>query len=240
MIEKDLYKLTRLYLNAVFEKNTVIALDQAQTHYLKNVLRMGVSDRLRVFNGENGEWLAEISSLEKRGGQLVLQEQLREQDISMRRVQLLFAPIKKQRMDFLIEKSVELGVTDLHPVLTHRTEARGWKADRAQAQIIEATEQCERLTIPVLHTPVTLERKVQGWRNGLILACVERCDAQPLRDFLMDGDVAFLIGPEGGFDLDERLMLEDSAVVRSVNLGENILRAETAAIACLSFGLLAC
>ncbi|MCB1783902.1 MAG: 16S rRNA (uracil(1498)-N(3))-methyltransferase [Alphaproteobacteria bacterium] len=234
---KDIYKDPRLFLNAGFEKNVALELSAGQAHYLRNVLRREAGSFVRVFNGVDGEWAGRLEVLGKRGGVVRLEKLLKSQGDAKVRVHLLFAPIKKQRMDFLIEKAVELGVTDLHPVLTARTENRKLNMERFEAQVIEASEQCERLDVPVVHDSVSLAQVIRGWNDGDVLAAIERVHAPVLRE-VVDGKApayAFLIGPEGGFDDSEKVFLEEAPNVQAISLGEAVLRAETASIACLAY-----
>ena len=207
-----------------------------QAHYLQNVLRKKPGDPIRVFDGENGEYLAEISALSKKSGSLTRTEQLREQPQSETAVHLLFAPLKKKRMDQVIEKCTELGVTDFHPILTKRTEVRKLKPERLQAQIIEACEQSERLTVPTLHDLCPLEEKITQWNETpQIFGGLERANAPHLNTISPSPSYAFLIGPVGGFDDNEHEFLSEHPVIQPVSLGTNILRAETASIICASF-----
>lgn len=234
---KQVYKYPRLYLNAPLGQNAQISLETAQAHYLRNVLRRDVGDMVRVFNGRDGEWLARIDDLGKKNGVLSAQEMLRAQPAQRRSLALYFAPIKKQRMDILIEKAVELGATDLYPVLTNRTENRKISIEKIMAQVIEAAEQCERMDVPRVHEARGLHAAIKG-REGVIYAAIERAQVQDLADCRMDGDVAFLIGPEGGFDSGEIEMISGASNVCAVSLGAHVLRAETAALACLSYAYL--
>ncbi len=233
-----IYKYPRLYLNARFEKNGKIKLENEHAHYLKNVLRKSVGDHLRVFNGQNGEWLARITDLGKKSGEVELIEEIKAQPSLSKRVHLFFSPIKKQRMDFLIEKAVELGVTDLHPVLMNRTESRKVNVERIEAQLIEAAEQCERLDVPILQDVVKLPLAVSAHEGLDLYAAMEREDgAQPISSYSYTSDHGFIMGPEGGFDDAERAFLLSSAI-HPVSLGNTILRAETAVISCLSYAKL--
>ncbi len=228
------YKLPRLYISSDISGAPFLTLNTDQTHYIRNVMRMNISDQVRIFNGRDGEWTAQIKELSKKAALLEPVKQIKKQPPARARVHLLFAPIKKQRMDFLVEKAVELGATDLHLVLTHHTEARKINEERIAGQIIEATEQCERLDIPTLHPLTKLDIKIVQWPKDItILAALEREDAPPLRDIQKAEKTAFLIGPEGGFNKDEKQMLKTFPYVKAVSLGKNILRAETAALACL-------
>lgn len=229
----SLYKFARLYLNEEFSAGGEIPLAEDQVHYLRNVLRAEPGQRVRVFNGRDGEWLAEIAALDKKRGAVRLAERIAVQPPAGPRVMLLFAPIRKHRLDILIEKAVELGVTDLYPVLTARTENRTLKPERISAQIIEAAEQCERLDLPVLYPVQSLDEMLRSWGGPAILACVERKDLPALAPLKGLADCAFLVGPEGGFDAREIELLCGSPKVSPVGLGETILRAETAALYCL-------
>jgi len=229
----DLYKFPRLYVPADLAGSD-IALDDAQAHYLRNVMRRADGDVVRLFNGRDGEWLANLVFTGKRDVSVRLDKQVKVQAPRIRRVHLLFAPLKKDRMDTLIEKAVELDATDLHPVITDRTEVREVKADKINAHIIEAAEQCERMDIPTLHPLASLEKVLAGWKGSPIFAGLERSDAQILRDALVpDGDCAALVGPAGGWTNDERDMLAQSPAITPVSLGNNVLRSETAVAALL-------
>ncbi len=234
-----LYKYPRLYLNASFSQNVEIALNQAQAHYLKNVLRKDVGDDVRVFNGSDGEWLARLTHLTKKNAIIVLNDRIRAQAVHKNPVVMFFSPIKKQRLDFLIEKAVELGVTELRPIITNRTENRRMNVERIQAHIIEAAEQCERLDIPTLQPAQKLIDALAVYSTYPIHAALERCDdAKTISECNVNTGIAFLIGPEGGFDVSERELLLKNSNVFPIHLGETILRAETAVIACLSYAYL--
>lgn len=235
---QQIYKYPRVFLNAQLQQNAQILLGEAQAHYFKNVLRKGVGEYFRVFNGHDGEFLAQITALGKKDGQAVLQEVLRVQPPPAKDLILFFAPIKKQRMDILIEKAVELGVTQLYPVLTNRTENRKLNSEKMCAQIIEAAEQCERMDIPQLHEAIKLHDVLRLSQAIPIYAALERVEAKPLSTHDLSGGAAFLIGPEGGFDMDEIAHLSAAKTMLPVTLGENILRAETAVMACLSYAKL--
>ena len=193
---------------------------------------------LRLFNGVDGEWLACITNMGKKASEVTLDECVKEQPDERRSVHLYFSPIKKQRMDILIEKAVELGVSDLHPVLMNRTVLRKLNIERLNAQIIEASEQCERMDIPTLHPACTFDEVIAELERP-VHVCLERSDkTKALSPCDMGGDVAFLVGPEGGFDDHEIKAILASEKTVPISLGENILRAETAVIACLSYAVL--
>ncbi len=234
-----IYKYPRLYLNAPFAKNAKISLEEEHVHYLRNVLRKTSGDSVRFFNGQDGEWLASLNDLGKKKGEVTFVECIKEQPEVRAPLHLFFSPIKKQRMDFLIEKAVELGVTGLHPVLMHRTENRKLNDKRIHMQIIEAAEQCERLDVPELYPIVSLAEVLGGSYDYPLYACMERSVVTCLISSKGYKEGAgFIIGPEGGFDPQECSMIERSENVCSLSLGDEILRAETAALTCLSYAKL--
>lgn len=230
------HKLPRLYVDAPFAAGADIPLSADHTHYFKTVLRRQDGDSIRLFNGRDGEWLCTLRSLTKKGGVAQPVQRLRDQGAARMAVHLYVAPIKKARMDWVIEKSVELGVTDIHPVITQNTEIREINTDRVHQQMIEAAEQCERLDIPRLH-PI---QKLQAVTASAMLACIERdADAKSLVDIMpAQGPLAFLIGPEGGFTAEETTWIKRQPGWVPVALGPQILRAETAATLVLGAALL--
>lgn len=230
-MNNDLSKSPRLYVSADCAAGASVVLPDNQAHYLKNVMRADIGASVRLFNGRDGEWHAHVEQIDKKKAVLTLQRQTRKQPAPRRFVHLLFAPIKKARMEWLIEKAVELGATDLHPVITHHTEVRDLNVMRTRAQIIEAAEQCERLDIPTLHDITALKAKLGSWPQDMpVLIGLERADAPALRDALPEnGPLAFLIGPEGGWSAEERAFPENLPFLKPVSLGPDILRAETAA-----------
>ena len=237
MTETDLSNAPRLYVATPLAAGQTVTFAEAQAHYLRTVLRLGASDALRLFNGRDGEWRARLAAVGKAGVSAALQSQTRTQPGPPRALHLLFAPIKKHRLDFLIEKAVELGATRLHPVLTRRTENRQWHVDRVARQIVEAAEQCERLDLPPCEKPLPLAAVLAGLGDMPVFACLERRDAPPL-PHLDQGETprAVLIGPEGGFAPEELAGLEKLPGIVAVSLGPRILRSETAA--CYALALL--
>lgn len=198
-----------------------------QAHYLKNVLRRNDGDPLRIFNGRDGEWHGTLVNLTKKGGSVNLTYSIRPQPASKRRIHLYVAPVKKTAMDWLVEKAVELGVTDIHPVITQNTEVRKLNDERLTKQILEAAEQCERLNVPVLHESAPLERAFDP--KIPVLACIERENAPEIGKSVPEkGDVGVFIGPEGGFTTEEKAFLTNQPGITPVSLGDTVLRAETA------------
>jgi 16S rRNA (uracil1498-N3)-methyltransferase len=239
MMDDDFFKLPRLYIDATLGLDQTTPLSAEQAHYFKTVLRRQDGDPVRLFNGRDGEWLATLDQLGKKGGFAVATRQIKTQPAAAPRVHLFFAPIKKTRMDWLVEKSIELGATDLHPVLTQNTEIRDINTKRLHQQIMEAAEQCERLDLPRLHDAIKFHDLGTALpANTCGLACLERGDTLPLATRLnaipSDQDIAVLIGPEGGFTKEEATSLSKQAQWLPTSLGPRILRCETAVCAALS------
>lgn len=231
----DVTKLQRLYIDRNLAPNATFMLETAASHYVKNVMRMKQGDFIRLFNGHDGEWLATITAVNKNDVSVQIKGKTREQAAKTAEIHLLFAPIKKDAMDTIVQKAVELGVTDLHPVLTHRTEVRKINDERLKAQMQEAAEQCERLDVPTLHPLTDLTGKIGTWPTSLpILWCRERGESPHIGTF-QEKNWAFLIGPEGGFDDAEFAFLGGLTSVKPLTLGETILRAETAVILALGY-----
>jgi 16S rRNA (uracil1498-N3)-methyltransferase len=231
----DFTKLPRLYIDRNFAANATLNLGTAQCHYLKNVLRLKVGDFIRLFNGREGEWLAPLAGFDKNDCTVMLKGKIREQPPKPVETHLIFAPVKKDRLDIIIEKSVELGVTDLHPVLTHRTEVRKINEERIKAQVTEATEQCERFEMPTLHPLVEMKTKITGWKGPPPILCGKERGESPHISAFHEQAWAFLIGPEGGFDDSEFAFLEEIPYVKALTLGETVLRVETAVMMVLSY-----
>lgn len=226
----DVTKFPRLYVDQDFQADATLELDAHVAHYLKTVMRRQEGDAVRVFNGRDGEWLATLHQLGKKSAQTTLKEQIKEQPVAQDPITLYFAPIKKARLDFLIEKAVEMGVTDLHPILTANVQNPKLNIDRMHTHITEAAEQCERMEIPTLHP---IQKLINFTSDDQLYWCAERFDgAVPLSQFPKARN--FLIGPEGGFTEEEKARLKNFETVQPVSLGDTLLRAETAVMMCLS------
>ena len=227
----------RLFVNGPLSEGTAVACDRAQSNYLRNVMRLTSGDVILVFDGVSGEWSASLEVEGKHSTMLNLREQVREQSEGPD-IHYLFAPVKRARLDYMVQKAVELGVAALCPVITHRTEVSRVKRDRMHANVIEAAEQCGVLCIPQICEPVSLDRLLDGWNpDRRIIFCDEEADiSSPLAVLksIEPGPVAVLVGPEGGFDADERKRLRTLPFVTSLSLGPRIMRADTAAVAILS------
>lgn len=228
--------LTRLFTGADLQTNGLCDLGAGPAHKLRVVLRAQVGDEVLLFNGRDGEWRARLDKLGKSEALAQCLEQTRPQAPEPG-PWLAFAPVKKDQLDMIVEKAVELGVEKLIPVFTRRTENRRLKMERLHQQITDACEQCERLTVPPLLDPITLDKLPALWPEGrTLLVGAERRDAPPLAQVLKDkaGPFGVLIGPEGGFEYAELDATLKLPICIPVNLGPRILRAETAAIAALA------
>lgn len=212
-----------------------IDLPQSQAHYLGTVMRLKQGAQIRVFNGANGEYLAEITNMAKRRASINIAERLRAPKPAPD-IWLMFAPVKKQRNNFIMEKATELGASLIQPIVTARTTSK-IRTDKMDAQIIEAAEQTERLDLPQVRTPTKLDALLADWdENRTLIFADEAGDGQPAAHALgkIKAPVAILIGPEGGFTPKERDELRAKPYCTAVSLGPRILRADTAAIATLA------
>ena len=228
----------RLFVTADLRPDAAIALPREQAHYLGAVMRAAPGEAVLLFNGRDGEWLARIETLAKVGATLNVERRTRDQAPEPD-LWLLAAPIKKERIDLVAEKAAELGAAALWPVFTRRTVASRVNAERLTAHLVEAAEQCERLTMPALRPPSPLDKALADWPAGRILLFLDESgEGRPLAEVLAAippaAPLAILTGPEGGFSPEERRMLAAQPFTRPVGLGPRILRAETAAIAALA------
>lgn len=217
---------------------TLIELDRARAHYLLDVMRRKVGDQVRLFNSENGEWLAKISEAGRKRCQLRVDLQLRPPE-EEEGPTLLFAPIKKARLDLLVEKATELGVRKLIPVKTRRSIVDRMNLERLRVISIEAAEQCERLSVPDIQDLQSLEQALSNWpKDQPLYVADETGGGVPLLQALKrepgGRPPSFLVGPEGGFDPLELEWLSETSAVVTVDLGPRILRAETAGMAMLT------
>jgi 16S rRNA (uracil1498-N3)-methyltransferase len=231
----------RLFVDAALGESVVVELDADRAHYLRNVLRLEAGEAVSLFNGRDGEWRATIEVAGKRHARLLVGKQVREQQAEPD-LWLAFAPIKRARIDFIAEKATELGVSALLPVFTRYTAMTRVNVERLRANALEAAEQTERLSVPEVREPVTLEKLLQDWpRERRLLMADESGGGKPIGIALGGIDAAarrspwaILVGPEGGFHRDELDLLRNLDFVTAVGLGPRILRADTAALAALS------
>jgi len=248
---------TRLHVEETLAAGRSIGLDPGRAHFLRTVLRLKKDTLLALFNAHDGEWLARIDCLGKGWCSVDVLERRRspspEPDLW-----LLFAPIKRARIDFIAEKATEMGCSRLQPVITRFTDVARVNTDRLAANAREAAEQCERLSVPEVKDPEDLRMLLANWSSDRrILLCAEAGEAQPIAKVLYKikletetasgqieadeggdarypGPWAILTGPEGGFDPEERAVLRQLPFVIPVGLGPRVLRADTAAIAALA------
>lgn len=227
----------RLYVDAPLAEGVAVPLAQPQAHYLGTVMRAKAGDSVAVFNGRDGEWRAEIAELAKKGGTLAVTARMRPQAPEPD-LWLVFAPLKKDATDMVVEKATELGASRLLPVMTENTNASRVNTERARANAVEAAEQCERLTVPDVAEPAPLTRVLAEWEpSRRLLVCDETGRGVPLADVLgemVGATFGLLIGPEGGFSQSELDLLRRTPFVLPVGLGPRVLRAETAALAALA------
>jgi 16S rRNA (uracil1498-N3)-methyltransferase len=224
----------RLHVTAALHAGAALPAGEARAHYLLHVMRAKPGMRVSLFNGRDGEWLAEIAMAGKRGVALHCLKQT-EAQAGVPDLWLAFAPVKKTPIDYLAQKATELGVSLLQPVMTRRTIVSRINAERLAANAIEAAEQSGRLSVPEIREAVRLEKLLSSWpQERRLYFCDEGGNAQPLAKAARSGPAAILTGPEGGFDPAERDMVRALPFVTPVTLGPRILRADTAALAALA------
>lgn len=223
--------LPRLFVPETLAAGAALTLEGAPANYLVNVLRLGPGARVKLFDDRTGEWLAEIAEAGKKRVALVVGERLRERE-TVPDLWLLFAPIKRGRIDWLVEKATELGVARLVPVITRRTVVDRLNLDRLNAHIVEAAEQCGRTALAELAEPVKLEAMLAAWPGGRMLYFADESGGAALAP--RPGPAAILIGPEGGFADEERRAIRALPHSTPISLGPRVLRADTAAVAAVS------
>jgi 16S rRNA (uracil1498-N3)-methyltransferase len=231
------FRSPRLYVDADLDPGGAIPLAREQANYLINVMRRGAGDLVLVFNGRDGEWRARLEIAGKRQASLVLENQARAQ-AGGPDLHYLFAPLKRSRLDYMVQKAIELGVARLQPVLTRHTIAERVNGDRMHANVIEAAEQCGILRIPAIAAPERLDRVLASWDPARrLIFCDEGAPiADPVSALraVAPGPLAVLIGPEGGFAPDARDALMALPFVVRLAMGPRIMRADTAAVAALT------
>ncbi|HEY1432940.1 MAG TPA: 16S rRNA (uracil(1498)-N(3))-methyltransferase [Stellaceae bacterium] len=229
----------RLHIIAGLAPGVEVEPAPGQAHYLRTVLRLGASSPVAVFNAAHGEWLCRVAEVGKSAMRLTVERQLRQPEPEGEPdLWLLFAPIKRTPLDWLVEKAAELGVAALLPVWTARTQVERINVERLRAHAVEAAEQSERLSVPELRAPQRLDQLLAEWPSARrLIVCDETGAGEPISDAaarLSPGPVALLVGPEGGFDETELDALDKLSFVTRVGLGPRVLRAETAALAAVA------
>ncbi|GAA0446510.1 MULTISPECIES: 16S rRNA (uracil(1498)-N(3))-methyltransferase [Sphingomonas] len=225
----------RLFLEATIAPDAAIRIDGPQAHYLLSVLRAKPGDPVKLFDDRTGEWLATVAHAGKRDLTLQVTDQLRPRE-PVPDLWLCAAPLKKGRIDWTVEKACELGAARIVPVLTRRTVVDRLNLDRLRAHAIEAAEQCDRTALPELAEPVKLAALLRDWPAERALFFADETGGAPASTTMAQhrGPGAVLIGPEGGFDVEEREAIRALPQAYGVTLGPRILRAETAAAAAIS------
>jgi 16S rRNA (uracil1498-N3)-methyltransferase len=225
--------LPRLFVGALLGAGARVELDAAQANYLGNVMRLRQGDQLLLFDGTSGEWLAEVAELVKKRMSLAVLGATKPQE-AVPDLWLAFAPVKKGRVDWLVEKAVELGVTRLLPVVTQRTIVDKLNLERMRAHIVEAAEQCGRTSLAVIEEPVKLDSFLRTRDPSRILYFADETGGEPARTAFQPGPALILTGPEGGFTPDEATAIRAARNAQAISLGPRILRAETAALAAVT------
>lgn len=231
------YKLPRLFADHPLAVDATISLPLEAAHYLQHVLRLKTGDNILIFNGSEGEWLAEITIISKKQTSLSLLEQLRPQPEAPN-LHYCFAPLKVGRLDYMIQKAVEMGASVLQPVLTQHCQMPKINTERMRSNAQEAAEQCGILTLPECRDIVRFDRFIDQWDHSRkLIFCDEAHNKNNPIEILQsikDAPVGLLVGPEGGFSEEERQILRSLPFVVTIPLGPRILRADTAAVAAMA------
>jgi len=227
------HSLPRLFVDQELAEGAAIVVEGT---YLGAVLRLGPGDKVKLFDDRTGEWLAEIAEAGKKRTSLIVGKQLRTRE-AVPDLWLLFAPVKRGRIDWLVEKATELGVARLLPVITRRTIVDRLNLERLRAHAVEAAEQCERTALPALAEPRKLEAVLKDWPADRTLYFADEGGGDAFAP--APGPAAILIGPEGGFTDEERAAIRAHPQARPVSLGPRILRADTAALAAVALWMAA-
>ena len=232
------FRSPRLFVDAPLVAGAMIALDRDQSNYLGNVLRLAASDTVLVFNGHDGEWQARLSG-RKRLDSLIIESATRPQD-RLPDLTYVFAPLKHARLDYMVQKAVEMGAASLQPVITRFTQVARINGERMRANVVEAAEQCGILSLAEVREPLPLDKFLDARESGrLLVFCDETAEvADPQKALAMaradSQGIDILIGPEGGFAEDERARLLRQPRIVRLALGPRILRADTAAVAAMA------
>ena len=232
------FRAPRLFVDAPLREGARIALERNQSNYLGNVLRLSAGETILVFNGHDGEWRAEIEG-RKRPDALSIVARTRPQD-RLPDIAYVFAPLKHARLDYMVQKAVEMGASSLQPVLTRHTQVSRVNSERMRANVVEAAEQCGILSLAAVAEPVALDRFLEKRETSrLLVFCDEAADIGNPIEALQQGlsateGIDVVIGPEGGFADEERALLLRQPSTLRLSLGPRILRADTAGVAALA------
>ena len=225
--------LQRLFVETPLGAGAMVGVEGPQAHYLATVMRMGAGDQLLLFDGRSGEWLAELVDAGRKRVTLAVRQQTRAQE-AVPDLALAFAPIKKGRVDWLVEKAVELGVARLQPVITQRTIVDKLNLERMQSHIVEAAEQCGRTSLATIDAPVRLDAFLRAREVGRPLYFADETGGVAARSAFAAGAATILVGPEGGFTPEEAVAIRAAPGATAISLGPRNLRAETAALAAVT------
>jgi 16S rRNA (uracil1498-N3)-methyltransferase len=232
------FRAPRLFVDAPLKEGARIELERNQSNYLGNVLRLSAGESILVFNGRDGEWQAQIEGRKRPEG-LSIVARTRPQD-RLPDITYVFAPLKHARLDYMVQKAVEMGAARLQPVLTRHTQVSRVNSERMRANVIEAAEQCGILSLAEVTEPVALDRFLDKRETSrLLVFCDEAADIENPIDALQQrvtaaGGIDVVIGPEGGFAEEERALLMRQPTTMRLSLGPRILRADTAGVAALA------
>ena len=230
-------RIPRLFMSDRLEDGAEIALARGQAHYVLSVMRLKQGDRVRLFNGDDGEWLCKIAVTSKKSVSVTCLR-LTGKPSPLPDIEYLFAPLKSARLDYLAPKATEMGACRLRPVFTERTVPPKVNVERLKANVVEAAEQCNLVALPEVEEPQELESLLSEWDNERrIIYCDEAANCDDVVEVLRGiraGPLAVLIGPEGGFSEVERMRLRGLAFVIPISLGPRIMRADTAGVAALA------
>jgi 16S rRNA (uracil1498-N3)-methyltransferase len=232
------FRAPRLFVDAPLGPGEKVTLERNQSNYLGNVLRLSAGESILVFNGREGEWRAAIEGRKRPDG-LTIVARTRPQD-RLPDIAYVFAPLKHARLDYMVQKAVEMGASALQPVLTRHTQVSRVNVERMRANVIEAAEQCGILSLAAVAEPIALDRFLEKRETSrLLVFCDEAADIgnpiEALRQGLTaDDGIDILIGPEGGFAEEERALLLRQPRTLRLSLGPRILRADTAGVAALA------
>ena len=225
----------RLYFPDKIQSDLSSHLPKEQTHYVKDVMRLKIGDKLSIFN-TLGEWNALIESYEKNGAKIKIMGKVRDKD-NEKNIWLAFSPIKQNSLNFVIQKGTELGVQKFIPILSERTTVREINTERIKKIIIEASEQSNRISVPEINKPESLKKFLSQFpKKGTLIFCDINSNQNNLKDILknVEGPICILIGPEGDFSENERKVIINLNQTHSISLAKNILKAETAALSAIT------
>ena len=226
----------RLYFSDKIQSDLVSQLTKAQSHYVKDVMRLKIGDGFSIFNAQ-GEWNASIESYEKESARIKILDKLRDKKKELN-IWLAFTPIKQNPLNFIIQKGTELGVQKFIPILSERTIIKEINITRVKKIIVEASEQSNRISVPEINNLETLKNFLSKFpKDGCLLFCDINCEKNNLKNILskkIEEPICVLIGPEGDFSETERKLIIDLKQTHSISLAKNILRAETAALSAIT------